>query len=161
MEQLFSGKGFSGMSEEDKRRFLDAVTGEDGKVNSHAAAALIAAAASGGDPELAEKIVEKMMSGLGGEDAEIDPAMMAALMATTAMAAQGASNEEVSRQARNLHYYNYSTILHSVVGLVGPEKSAICAGDLGTQAHPSPSALSQFLDPHLAPSISLSLSLFL
>ncbi len=95
MEQLFGGKGFSGMSEEDKQRFLDAVTGEDGKVNSLAAAALIAAAASGGDPEMAEKIVERMMSGLGGEDAEIDPAMMAALMATTAMAAQGASNEEV------------------------------------------------------------------
>ena len=34
------------------------------------------------------------MSGLG--DDEIDPAMMAALMATTALVAQGASNEEVS-----------------------------------------------------------------
>ena len=33
------------------------------------------------------------MSGLG--DDEIDPAMMAALMATTALVAQGASNEEV------------------------------------------------------------------
>ncbi len=95
MEQLFNGKGFSGMTEEEKQRFLDAVTGEDGKVNSRAAAALIAAAASGGDPEVAERIIERMMSGLGGEDAEIDPAMMAALMATTAMAAQGASNEEV------------------------------------------------------------------
>ncbi len=95
MEQLFNGKGFSGMTQEEKQRFLDAVTGEDGKVNSRAAAALIAAAASGGDPEVAERIIERMMSGLGGEDAEIDPAMMAALMATTAMAAQGASNEEV------------------------------------------------------------------
>ena len=35
------------------------------------------------------------MSGLG--DDEIDPAMMAALMATTALVAQGASNEEVSK----------------------------------------------------------------
>ncbi len=95
MEQLFDGKGFKAMSEEEKQRFLDAVAGEDGKVNGRAAAALIAAAASGGDPELAEKIVERMMSGLGGEDADIDPAMMAALMATTAMAAQGASSEEV------------------------------------------------------------------
>ena len=39
------------------------------------------------------QIIEKMMSGLG--DDEIDPAMMAALMATTALVAQGASNEEV------------------------------------------------------------------
>lgn len=57
-----------------------------------AAAALIAAAASGGDPDIANKIVEKMMSGIGNE---IDPAMMAALMATTSMVSQGASNEEV------------------------------------------------------------------
>ncbi len=48
---------------------------------------------AGGDPEIANKIIEKMMSGLG--DDEIDPAMMAALMATTALVAQGASNEEV------------------------------------------------------------------
>ena len=41
------------------------------------------------------QIIEKMMSGLG--DDEIDPAMMAALMATTALVAQGASNEEVSK----------------------------------------------------------------
>ena len=39
------------------------------------------------------------MSGLG--DDEIDPAMMAALMATTALVAQGASNEEVSEL---IHY---------------------------------------------------------
>jgi hypothetical protein len=35
------------MSDEDKQRFIAAVTGADGKVNSKAAAALIAAAASG------------------------------------------------------------------------------------------------------------------
>ena len=93
MEGLLSGRGFSGMSDEDKRRFLAAVTGSDGKVHSKAAAVLIAAAASGGDPDIANKIVGKMMSGLGDE---IDPAMMAALMATTAMVAQGASNEEVN-----------------------------------------------------------------
>ena len=40
------------------------------------------------------QIIEKMMSGLGDE---IDPAMMSALMATTALVAAGASNEEVSR----------------------------------------------------------------
>ena len=43
------------MSDEDKKRFIAAVTGADGKVNSKAAAALIAAAASGGDPEIANK----------------------------------------------------------------------------------------------------------
>ena len=99
------------MSDEDKKRFIEAVTGAGGKIDSKAAAALIAAAASGGDPEIANKvtwlvihpaaaltllcfqIIEKMMSGLGDE---IDPAMMSALMATTALVAAGASNEEVS-----------------------------------------------------------------
>ena len=80
------------MSDSDKKRFLDAVTGANGKVDARAAAALIAAAASGGDPEIANQIIEKMMTGLGGD---IDPAMMAALMATTALVAKGASNEEV------------------------------------------------------------------
>merc|ERR1719232_1425898 len=76
----------------DKKRFIEAVTGAGGKIDSKAAAALIAAAASGGDPEIANKIIEKMMSGLGDE---IDPAMMSALMATTALVAAGASNEEI------------------------------------------------------------------
>ena len=81
------------MSDEDKRRVLAAVTGSDGKIDARAAAALIAAAASGGDPDIANKMIEKMMAGLGDE---IDPAMMAALMATTALVARGASNEEVA-----------------------------------------------------------------
>ena len=98
LENLF-GQGadgslrFNKMSDEDKKRFIEAVTGAGGKIDSKAAAALIAAAASGGDPEIANKIIEKMMSGLGDE---IDPAMMSALMATTALVAAGASNEEVS-----------------------------------------------------------------
>jgi len=83
---------FNKMSDEDKKRFIEAVTGAGGKIDSKAAAALIAAAASGGDPEIANKIIEKMMSGLGDE---IDPAMMSALMATTALVAAGASNEEI------------------------------------------------------------------
>ena len=41
-----------------------------------------------------------MMSGLGDE---IDPAMMSALMATTALVAAGASNEEVSRDGSLSH----------------------------------------------------------
>ena len=86
------GARFIKMSDEDKKKFLDAVTGAGGKINARAAAALIAAAASGGDPAIANKIVEKMMSGLGDD---IDPAMMAAMMATTALVARGASNEEV------------------------------------------------------------------
>jgi len=94
MEQLFSGKGFKGMTSEDKERFLAALTGADGKVDKRAAAALVAAAASGGDPELAERIAERMMAGLAADDT-LDPALMAALMATTSLAARGASNEEV------------------------------------------------------------------
>ena len=115
MENLFKSDGsgdnfaskFVRMSDDDKRRFLAAVTGSDGKVNSKAAAILIAAAASGGDPEVANKIVEKMMTGLGDE---IDPAMMAALMATTAMASQGASNEEVSPDVIKVHLYSVSSV---------------------------------------------------
>ncbi len=34
-----------------------------GKIDARAAAALIAAAASGGDPEIANKIIEKMLAG--------------------------------------------------------------------------------------------------
>lgn len=100
MEQLFQGKGFTGMTDEDKRRFLAAVTGAGGLIDGKAAAVLIAAAASGGDPDIAEKIVERMTSSDGGLGTNIDPAMMAALMATTAMVAQGASNEEVSLRFR-------------------------------------------------------------
>ena len=46
------------------------------------------------------QIIERMMSGLGDE---IDPAMMSALMATTALVAAGASNEEVSRDGMLSH----------------------------------------------------------
>lgn len=98
ISDLFSGGSgnigakFRAMSDEDKRKFLAAVTGSSGKIQSKAAAILIAAAASGGNPYVANKIVERMMSGL---DKEIDPAMMAALMATTALVAAGASNDEV------------------------------------------------------------------
>ena len=92
LENFFAPGGMGKMSDEDKKRFIEAVTGAGGKIDSKAAAALIAAAASGGDPEIANKIIEKMMSGLGDE---IDPAMMSALMATTALVAAGASNEEV------------------------------------------------------------------
>lgn len=94
LEGILAGgqDGFAKMSDDDKKRFLAAVTGVGGKIDGKAAAALIAAAASCGDPEIANKIIEKMMSGLGDE---IDPSMMAALMATTALVARGASNEEV------------------------------------------------------------------
>merc|ERR1711892_294138 len=92
LENLFSTGGLGKMTDQDKKRFIEAVTGAGGKIDSKAAAALIAAAASGGDPEIANKIIEKMMSGLGDE---IDPAMMSALMATTALVAAGASNQEI------------------------------------------------------------------
>ena len=108
LEGFLSGgaDGFAKMSDEDKKRFLAAVTGVGGKIDGKAAAALIAAAASGGDPEIANKIIEKMMSGLGDE---IDPSMMAALMATTALVARGASNEEVRKSF--LHSFLLSVIV--------------------------------------------------
>ena len=106
LEGFLSGgaDGFSKMSDEDKKRFLAAVTGVGGKIDGKAAAALIAAAASGGDPEIANKIIEKMMSGLGDE---IDPSMMAALMATTALVARGASNEEVSVTQKKIFFLQF------------------------------------------------------
>ena len=97
------------MSNEDKKRFLAAVTGLGGKIDGKAAAALIAAAASGGDAEIANKIIEKMMFGLGDE---IDPSMMAALMATTALVARGASNEEVREYCLS---YNHQTFLFELL----------------------------------------------
>ena len=99
------------MSNEDKKRFLAAVTGLGGKIDGKAAAALIAAAASGGDAEIANKIIEKMMFGLGDE---IDPSMMAALMATTALVARGASNEEVREYCLP---YNHQTFLFELLFL--------------------------------------------
>ena len=101
--------GFAKMSNEDKKRFLAAVTGLGGKIDGKAAAALIAAAASGGDAEIANKIIEKMMFGLGDE---IDPSMMAALMATTALVARGASNEEVREYCLS---YNHQTFLFELL----------------------------------------------
>ena len=52
----FLSHRFNKMSDEDKKRFIEAVTGAGGKIDSKAAAALIAAAASGGDPEIANKV---------------------------------------------------------------------------------------------------------
>ena len=52
----FLAPRFNKMSDEDKKRFIEAVTGAGGKIDSKAAAALIAAAASGGDPEIANKV---------------------------------------------------------------------------------------------------------
>ena len=52
----FFAPRFNKMSDEDKKRFIEAVTGAGGKIDSKAAAALIAAAASGGDPEIANKV---------------------------------------------------------------------------------------------------------
>ena len=46
------------------------------------------------------------MSGLGDE---IDPAMMSALMATTALVAAGASNEEVSTVGTTFPYFLFAS----------------------------------------------------
>ena len=56
LENFFAPGGMGKMSDEDKKRFIEAVTGAGGKIDSKAAAALIAAAASGGDPEIANKV---------------------------------------------------------------------------------------------------------
>ena len=50
------------------------------------------------------------MSGLGDE---IDPAMMSALMATTALVAAGASNEEVSQiKSKSISIFGQQKILN-------------------------------------------------
>jgi hypothetical protein len=76
---------------------------------------------SGGDPEIANKIIERMMSGLG--DDEIDPAMMAALMATTALVAAGASNEEVSEAS--LSYFIVVAVLPNVKRVLWPDRKIV------------------------------------
>ena len=107
VEKLFTGpgqapgpggkkqsKGFHKMNDSSKQKFMTAVFGEDGTtIDSGTAAALLAATCSGGDPTIANNIAQLLMPEIG---AEIDQAMMGALMAACSLINAGANTEEVS-----------------------------------------------------------------
>ncbi len=67
--------------------------------------------------------IKKIMKFFPGLGDEIDPAMMAALMATTALVARGASNEEV-RSVRLFHFKGILTLANmGYILLLSPEKT--------------------------------------
>jgi len=108
VEKLFTGpgqapgpggkkqsKGFHKMNDSSKQKFMTAVFGEDGTtIDSGTAAALLAATCSGGDPTIANNIAQLLMPEIG---AEIDQAMMGALMAACSLINAGANTEEVMK----------------------------------------------------------------
>lgn len=86
-------KGFHKMNDGSKKKFMTAIFGEDGtSVDTNTAAALLVATCAGGDPTIADNIAKLVVPDLG---ATVDPAMMAALMASCSMINAGASTEEV------------------------------------------------------------------
>merc|ERR1719211_703868 len=88
-----AAKGFHKMNDGSKKKFMTAIFGEDGtSVDTSTAAALLVATCAGGDPTIADNIAKLVVPDLG---ATVDPAMMAALMASCSMINAGASTEEV------------------------------------------------------------------
>ena len=86
-------KGFHKMNDGSKKKFMTAIFGEDGtSVDTNTAAALLVATCAGGDPTIGENIAKMLIPELGDT---IDPAMMAALMASCSMINAGAGTEEV------------------------------------------------------------------
>merc|ERR1711981_1550739 len=88
-----AAKGFHKMNDGSKKKFMTAIFGEDGtSVDTGTAAALLVAICAGGDPTIADNIAKLIIPELGET---IDPAMMAALMASCSMINAGATTEEV------------------------------------------------------------------
>merc|ERR1719237_850457 len=86
-------KGFHKMTDASKKKFMNAIFGEEGtQIDSSTAAALLAATCSGGNADIGNKLAELLMPEL---DEKVDPAMMAALMSACSMIQTGASTEEV------------------------------------------------------------------
>ena len=93
---------------------MTAVFGEDGTtIDSGTAAALLAATCSGGDPTIANNIAQLLMPEIG---AEIDQAMMGALMAACSLINAGANTEEVSFASFNSILF--ASFLHPVLWLI-------------------------------------------
>merc|ERR1719400_1580264 len=88
-----SKKGFHKMTDASKKKFMNAIFGEEGtQIDSSTAAALLAATCSGGNADIGNKLAELLMPEL---DEKVDPAMMAALMAACSIIQTGANTEEV------------------------------------------------------------------
>jgi len=88
-----SKKGFHKMTDASKKKFMNAIFGEEGtQIDSSTAAALLAATCSGGNADIGNKLAELLMPEL---DEKVDPAMMAALMAACSVIQTGANTEEV------------------------------------------------------------------
>merc|ERR1740123_2834518 len=86
-------KGFHKMTDASKKKFMNAIFGEEGtQIDSSTAAALLAATCSGGNADIGNKLAELLMPEL---DEKVDPAMMAALMAACSVIQTGANTEEV------------------------------------------------------------------
>merc|ERR1719414_1782385 len=86
-------KGFHKMNDQSKKKFMNAIFGEEGtQIDSSTAAALLAATCSGGNADIGNKLAELLMPEL---DEKVDPAMMAALMAACSVIQTGANTEEV------------------------------------------------------------------
>jgi len=86
-------KGFHKMTDASKKKFMNAIFGEEGtQIDSSTAAALLAATCSGGNADIGNKLAELLMPEL---DEKVDPAMMAALMAACSIIQTGANTEEV------------------------------------------------------------------
>lgn len=86
-------KGFHKMNEGSRKKFMNAIFGEEGtQIDSSTAAALLASTCSGGDPAIGNRLAELLIPEM---DEKVDPAMMAALMSACSLIGAGAGTEEV------------------------------------------------------------------
>jgi len=86
-------KGFHKMNDGSKKKFMNAIFGEEGtQIDSSTAAALLAATCSGGDPDVGNRLAELLVPEM---DEKVDPSMMAALMSACSLISAGAGTEEV------------------------------------------------------------------
>jgi len=88
-------KGFHKMNDGSKKKFMNAIFGEDGaQIDSSTAAALLAATCSQGNADVGNKLAELLVPNMGET---VDPAMMAALMSACSLINAGAGTEEVMK----------------------------------------------------------------
>jgi 3-methyladenine DNA glycosylase Tag len=81
------------MNDASKKKFMNAIFGEEGtQIDSSTAAALLAATCSGGNPEVGNKLAELLVPEM---DEKVDPSMMAALMSACSLINAGANTDEV------------------------------------------------------------------
>ena len=105
-------KGFHKMNDQSKKKFMNAIFGEEGtQIDSSTAAALLAATCSGGNPEVGNNLAELLMPELGEK---VDPNMMAALMSSCSLINAGAKEEEVRHLTRTHKPEKYKILLATI-----------------------------------------------